>query len=147
MRPDGSIQFPCAFVQLHRGAPEMSLREIYNSPEVRKIIMESPEMWDFCKGCKNRLPVRSFAYRNSPLTAVRSHWISSILVSYRKTAAASYSQNMITEETLLEQHKARGPGQIPETPDGRRSVRGLVKRYATAPKRIGGLTWTCGAEN
>jgi len=42
----------CAFVQLHRGAPEMSLREIYNSPEVRKIIMQSPEMWDFCKGCK-----------------------------------------------------------------------------------------------
>jgi MoaA/NifB/PqqE/SkfB family radical SAM enzyme len=33
MRPDGSIQFPCAFVSLHRGAPEMSLREIYESPE------------------------------------------------------------------------------------------------------------------
>src|SRR5437667_7048150 len=29
MRPDGSIQFPCAFVSLHRGAPKMSLREIY----------------------------------------------------------------------------------------------------------------------
>src|SRR5262252_539440 len=38
MRPDGSIQFPCAFVHLHRGTPDMSLREIYESPEVRKII-------------------------------------------------------------------------------------------------------------
>jgi MoaA/NifB/PqqE/SkfB family radical SAM enzyme len=72
MRPDGSIQFPCAFVQLHRGAPEMSLREIYNSPEVRKIIMESPEMWDFCKGCKIGCPYEVSAYRNSPLTAMRS---------------------------------------------------------------------------
>src|SRR5260370_35808507 len=52
MRPDGSIQFPCAFGSLHRGAPEMSLREIYDSPEVRKIIRQSPQMWDFCKGCK-----------------------------------------------------------------------------------------------
>src|ERR671932_1699734 len=42
MRPDGSIQFPCAFVQLHRGAPEMSRSEIYDSPEVRKIIRQSP---------------------------------------------------------------------------------------------------------
>jgi MoaA/NifB/PqqE/SkfB family radical SAM enzyme len=74
MRPDGSIQFPCAFVKLHSGAPEMSLREIYNSPEVRKIIMQSPEMWDFCKGCKIGCPYEVSAYRNSPLTAMRSAW-------------------------------------------------------------------------
>jgi MoaA/NifB/PqqE/SkfB family radical SAM enzyme len=72
MRPDGSIQFPCAFVSLHRGAPEMSLREIYGSPEVRKIIEQSPRMWDFCKGCKIGCPYEVSAYRNSPLTAVRS---------------------------------------------------------------------------
>jgi MoaA/NifB/PqqE/SkfB family radical SAM enzyme len=72
MRPDGSIQFPCAFVQLHKGAPEMSLREIYESPEVRKIIIQSPEMWDFCKGCKIGCPYEVSAYRNSPLTAIRS---------------------------------------------------------------------------
>ncbi|HYR77610.1 MAG TPA: radical SAM protein [Pyrinomonadaceae bacterium] len=72
MRPDGSIQFPCAFVSLHRGAPEMSLREIYESPEVRKIIMQSPNMWDFCKGCKIGCPYEVSAYRNSPLTAFRS---------------------------------------------------------------------------
>jgi hypothetical protein len=72
MRPDGSIQFPCAFVQLHKGAPEMSLREIYESPEVREIIIQSPEMWDFCKGCKIGCPYEVSAYRNSPLTAIRS---------------------------------------------------------------------------
>ena len=72
MRPDGSIQFPCAFVSLHRGAPELSLREIYTSPEVRKIIRQVPEMWDFCKGCKIGCPYEVSAYRNSPLTALRS---------------------------------------------------------------------------
>jgi MoaA/NifB/PqqE/SkfB family radical SAM enzyme len=72
MRPDGSIQFPCAFVSVHRGAPEMSLRQIYDSPEVRKLIAESPEMWDFCKGCKIGCPYEVSAYRNSPLTAIRS---------------------------------------------------------------------------
>jgi MoaA/NifB/PqqE/SkfB family radical SAM enzyme len=72
MRPDGSIQFPCAFVSLHRGAPEMSLREIYESKEVREIIRQSPEMWDFCKGCKIGCPYEVSAYRNSPLTAIRS---------------------------------------------------------------------------
>ncbi len=72
MRPDGSIQFPCAFVSLHRGAPDMSLREIYASPEVRKIIAQSPQMWDFCKGCKIGCPYEVSAYRNSPLTAIRS---------------------------------------------------------------------------
>ena len=72
MRPDGSIQFPCAFVSVHRGAPEMSLREIYDSPEVRKLIAESPEMWDFCKDCKIGCPYEVSAYRNSPLTAIRS---------------------------------------------------------------------------
>ncbi len=72
MRPDGSIQFPCAFVQLHKGAPDMSLREIYESPEVRKIIIQAPEMWDFCKGCKIGCPYEVSAYRNSPLTAIRS---------------------------------------------------------------------------
>jgi MoaA/NifB/PqqE/SkfB family radical SAM enzyme len=72
MRPDGSIQFPCAFVSVHRGAPEMSLRQIYDSPEVRKLIGESPEMWDFCKGCKIGCPYEVSAYRNSPLTAIRS---------------------------------------------------------------------------
>src|SRR5437763_6667489 len=72
MRPDGSIQFPCAFVSLHRGAPDMSLREIYESPEVRKLIAESTEMWDFCKGCKIGCPYEVSAYRNSPLTAIRS---------------------------------------------------------------------------
>jgi len=72
MRPDGSIQFPCAFVSVHRGAPEMSLRQIYDSPEVRKLIGESPQMWDFCKGCKIGCPYEVSAYRNSPLTAVRS---------------------------------------------------------------------------
>src|SRR5437763_7139470 len=72
MRPDGSIQFPCAFVSLHRGAPEMSLREIFESAEVRKIIAQSVEMWDFCKGCKIGCPYEVSAYRNSPLTAVRS---------------------------------------------------------------------------
>jgi MoaA/NifB/PqqE/SkfB family radical SAM enzyme len=72
MRPDGSIQFPCAFVSLHRGAPNMSLREIYESPEVREIIHQSPDMWDFCKGCKIGCPYEVSAYRNSPLTAIRS---------------------------------------------------------------------------
>ena len=72
MRPDGSIQFPCAFVHLHRGAPDMSLREIYESPEVRKIIAQSPQMWDFCKGCKIGCPYEVSAYRNNPLTAIRS---------------------------------------------------------------------------
>src|SRR6266567_7721532 len=72
MRPDGSIQFPCAFVSVHRGAPEMSLREIYESAEVRKIITESPEMWDFCKGCKIGCPYEVSAYRNSPLLAIRA---------------------------------------------------------------------------
>ena len=72
MRPDGSIQFPCAFVSLHRGAPDMGLREIYESPEVRKLIAESPQMWDFCKGCKIGCPYEVSAYRNSPLTAIRS---------------------------------------------------------------------------
>ena len=72
MRPDGSIQFPCAFVSLHRGAPDMSLREIYSSPEVRKIIQQSPQMWDFCKGCKIGCPYEVSAYRNSPLTAIRA---------------------------------------------------------------------------
>jgi MoaA/NifB/PqqE/SkfB family radical SAM enzyme len=72
MRPDGSIQFPCAFVSLHRGAPDMSLREIYESPEVREIIRQSPNMWDFCKGCKIGCPYEVSAYRNSPLTAIRS---------------------------------------------------------------------------
>jgi len=74
MRPDGSIQFPCAFVRLHSGAPRMSLRAIYESPEVRKIIAQSPEMWDFCKGCKIGCPYEVSAYRNSPLTAIRSAW-------------------------------------------------------------------------
>src|SRR5260221_628640 len=32
IRPDGSVQFPCAVVQLHRGAHEMTLEEIYGSP-------------------------------------------------------------------------------------------------------------------
>jgi len=72
MRPDGSIQFPCAFVSLHRGAPDMSLQEIYESPKVREIIRQSPEMWDFCKGCKIGCPYEVSAYRNSPLTAIRS---------------------------------------------------------------------------
>jgi hypothetical protein len=58
MRPDGSIQFPCAFVSLHRGAPDMSLREIFESPEVREIIRQSPQMWDFCKGCKIGCPMK-----------------------------------------------------------------------------------------
>jgi MoaA/NifB/PqqE/SkfB family radical SAM enzyme len=72
MRPDGSIQFPCAFVSLHRGAPEMSLREIYGSPEVRRILAQSRNMWDFCKGCKIGCPYEVSAYRNSPLLAMRS---------------------------------------------------------------------------
>jgi MoaA/NifB/PqqE/SkfB family radical SAM enzyme len=72
MRPDGSIQFPCAFVSLHRGAPDMSLQEIYESPEVREIVRQSPEMWEFCKGCKIGCPYEVSAYRNSPLTAIRS---------------------------------------------------------------------------
>jgi MoaA/NifB/PqqE/SkfB family radical SAM enzyme len=72
IRPDGSIQFPCAFVSLHRGAPDMSLREIYASPEVREIIKQSPQMWDFCKGCKIGCPYEVSAYRYSPLTAIRS---------------------------------------------------------------------------
>jgi len=72
MRPDGSIQFPCAFVSLHRGAPQMSLREVYESPEVKRIIAQSPNMWDFCKGCKIGCPYEVSAYRNSPLTAMRS---------------------------------------------------------------------------
>ncbi len=72
MRPDGSIQFPCAFVRLHSGAPQMSLLEIYESPEVRKIIAQAPDMWDFCKGCKIGCPYEVSAYRNSPFTAIRS---------------------------------------------------------------------------
>jgi MoaA/NifB/PqqE/SkfB family radical SAM enzyme len=72
MRPDGSIQFPCAFVNVHRGAPTMTLREIYHTPEVRKLIAESPTMWDFCKGCKIGCPYEVSAYRNSPLLALKS---------------------------------------------------------------------------
>jgi hypothetical protein len=41
---------------------------------VRKLIAESPEMWDFCKGCKIGCPYEVSAYRNSPLTAMRSAW-------------------------------------------------------------------------
>src|SRR5207247_1912439 len=65
MRPDGSIQFPCAFVRLHQGAPDMTLQEIYESSEVREILKQSPEMWDFCKGCKIGCPYEVSAYRNS----------------------------------------------------------------------------------
>jgi MoaA/NifB/PqqE/SkfB family radical SAM enzyme len=72
MRPDGSIQFPCAFVSLHRGAPDMSLREIYESPEVRKLIAQSTDMWDFCKGCKIGCPFEVSVYRNSPVKALRA---------------------------------------------------------------------------
>jgi MoaA/NifB/PqqE/SkfB family radical SAM enzyme len=72
MRPDGSIQFPCAFVSLHRGAPEMSLQEIFASKEVREIIKQSTDMWDFCKGCKIGCPYEVSAYRNSPTIAIRS---------------------------------------------------------------------------
>ncbi len=72
MRPDGSIQFPCAFVRLHRGAPDMSLREIYESPEVRKLIAQSTDMWDFCKGCKIGCPYEVSVYRNSPVKALRA---------------------------------------------------------------------------
>lgn len=72
MRPDGSIQFPCAFVSLHRGAPDMSLREIYESPEVSGIIAQSTEMWDFCQGCKIGCPYEVSSYRNSPFTAIRN---------------------------------------------------------------------------
>ena len=72
MRPDGSVQFPCAFVNVHRGAPEMSLAEIYGSPDVRKIIAESPQMWDFCEGCKIGCPYEVSAYKNSPMLAIKS---------------------------------------------------------------------------
>ena len=72
MRPDGSIQFPCAFVSKHKGLPEMSLKEIYASPEVRQIIKESPDMWDFCRGCKIGCPYEVSAYRNNPWTAIWS---------------------------------------------------------------------------
>lgn len=72
IRPDGSVQFPCAFVSLHRGAPEMSLREIYTSREVRRIIEQAPRMWDFCRGCKIGCPYEVSSYRNSPLTALRN---------------------------------------------------------------------------
>ncbi|GAC1446448.1 MAG: hypothetical protein NVSMB56_05230 [Pyrinomonadaceae bacterium] len=72
MRPDGSIQFPCAFVSLHRGAPEMSLQEIYALPETREIVKQSMNMWDFCKGCKIGCPYEVSAYRNSPTIAIRS---------------------------------------------------------------------------
>ena len=72
MRPDGAIQFPCAFVSKHKGAPEMSLKDIYASPEVREIIKQSPDMWDFCKGCKIGCPYEVSAYRNNPWTAVWS---------------------------------------------------------------------------
>lgn len=72
IRPDGSVQFPCAFVSLHRGAPEMSLREIYASREVRRIIEQAPRMWDFCRGCKIGCPYEVSSYRNSPLTALRN---------------------------------------------------------------------------
>ena len=50
----------------------MSLREIFESPEVRKIIAQSVEMWDFCKGCKIGCPYEVSAYRNSPFTAARA---------------------------------------------------------------------------
>jgi MoaA/NifB/PqqE/SkfB family radical SAM enzyme len=72
MRPDGSVQFPCAFVNVHRGLPEMPLAEIYASPEVQKLIAESPQMWDFCKGCKIGCPYEVSAYKNSPLLAIKS---------------------------------------------------------------------------
>ena len=72
MRPDGSIQFPCAFVSKHRGLPEMTLRDIYSSAEVRQIIKESPNMWDFCAGCKIGCPYEVSAYRNNPMTALWS---------------------------------------------------------------------------
>ena len=72
MRPDGSIQFPCAFVSKYRGLPEMSLKEIYSTPEVRQIIAEQPDMWDFCKGCKIGCPYEVSAYRNNAWTALWS---------------------------------------------------------------------------
>jgi hypothetical protein len=72
MRPDGSVQFPCAFVNVHRGLPEMPLAEIYASAEVQKLIAESPQMWDFCKGCKIGCPYEVSAYKNSPLLAIKS---------------------------------------------------------------------------
>jgi len=72
IRPDGSIQFPCAFVSLHRGAPDMSLREIYESPGVQKLIAQSTDMWDFCKGCKIGCPYEVSVYRNSPVKALRA---------------------------------------------------------------------------
>ena len=50
----------------------MSLRQIYASPAVRRLIAESKDMWDFCKGCKIGCPYEVSAYRNSPLLAIRS---------------------------------------------------------------------------
>jgi hypothetical protein len=50
----------------------MTLEEIYGSREVRELIAQSTEMWDFCKGCKIGCPYEVSAYRNSPMLALRS---------------------------------------------------------------------------
>jgi hypothetical protein len=50
----------------------MPLAEIYASAEVQKLIAESPQMWDFCKGCKIGCPYEVSAYKNSPLLAIKS---------------------------------------------------------------------------
>jgi len=70
-RPDGSIPVSCASLIASWRARDDPARN-YESPEVRKIIAQSPEMWTFCKGCKIGCPYEVSAYRNSPLTAMRS---------------------------------------------------------------------------
>jgi MoaA/NifB/PqqE/SkfB family radical SAM enzyme len=70
MKPDGSIHLPCAFVTLYQS--QAPVKEIFASERAKKIIAQEATLWDFCKGCKIGCPYEVSAYRNSPLTAIRS---------------------------------------------------------------------------
>ena len=71
LKPDGTAQFPCSFVMLHRGNANMTLQEIFRSPEVRALIKkETDGMWDFCKGCKIGCPFEVSLYTH-PLLAIQ----------------------------------------------------------------------------
>ena len=71
LKPDGTVQFPCAFVMKHRGNADMTLQEIFKTPEVRSLIdQETRGMWDFCKGCKIGCPFEVSLYTH-PLLAIQ----------------------------------------------------------------------------
>jgi len=70
MKPDGSIQLPCAFKTLHQS--QAPLREILASEAARQIIAQEATLWDFCRGCKIGCPYEVSAFTNSPLLALES---------------------------------------------------------------------------